>query len=176
MYLSDVSFVQVDSQVMSCSSCGRASSTVCGCRTNRCCRYVSLLGGTIQHDFSGREGNLSWTCGHIKIPSIHLPPLNPGPGRSSSCLSRDTQTSLSPECPGSPPGGTCQEHFLREAFWGHPKQMPEPPPLAPPGWQSASPYLWRSALPPCGGNSFWLLVSRILFFWSWPKVYDHRWR
>ena len=89
---------------MSCSSCGRASSTVCGCRTNRCCRYVSLLGGTIQHDFSGREGNLSWTCGHIKIPSIHLPPLNPGPGRSSSCLSRDTQTSLSPECPGSPPG------------------------------------------------------------------------
>ena len=38
-------------------------------------------------------------------------------------------------CPGSSsgslPSGTCQEDFLREASWGHPKQMPEPPHLAP---------------------------------------------
>lgn len=67
---SDVSSVQVDSQVMSCSSCGRVSSTVCGCRTNPCCRYVSLLCGEIQRDFIGSEGNLSLTCDRLKIHKI----------------------------------------------------------------------------------------------------------
>ncbi|KAM8748088.1 uncharacterized protein AB9X84_015870 isoform 2-T4 [Acanthopagrus schlegelii] len=42
---------------------------------------------------------------------------------------------VTPACPGSssgsPPGGTCQEHLPREASRGHPKQMPEPPQLAP---------------------------------------------
>ena len=42
---------------------------------------------------------------------------------------------VTPACPGSssgsPPSGTCQEHLLREASRGHPKQMPEPPQLAP---------------------------------------------
>ena len=42
---------------------------------------------------------------------------------------------VTPACPGSssgsPHGGTCQEHLLREASQGHPKQMPKPPQLAP---------------------------------------------
>ncbi|XDV11649.1 hypothetical protein PO909_000526 [Leuciscus waleckii] len=77
----------------------------------------------------------------------------------ASSLSRDAQTSLSldtssssseganeafpgqpgdidpPACPrsspGSPPSGTCPEHLPRKASRRHPKQMPEPPQLAP---------------------------------------------
>ena len=41
---------------------------------------------------------------------------------------------VTPACPGSfsgsPPGGACQEHLLRDASRGHPIQMPEPPQLA----------------------------------------------
>uniref|UniRef100_A0A3Q3IZN9 Transposase Tc1-like domain-containing protein n=1 Tax=Monopterus albus TaxID=43700 RepID=A0A3Q3IZN9_MONAL len=33
--------------------------------------------------------------------------------------------------PGPPPGGTCLEHLPRKASRRHPKQMPEPPQLAP---------------------------------------------
>ena len=39
---------------------------------------------------------------------------------------------------------------------------------------SSSLYLWGSVPPPCGGNSFRLLVSGISFFRSWLKVHDHR--
>jgi len=42
---------------------------------------------------------------------------------------------VSPMCPGSSPGshpsGTCPENLTREASRRHPKQMPEPPHLAP---------------------------------------------
>ena len=37
-------------------------------------------------------------------PSIHLVSAHPGPGRRGSCLSRDTQTSLSPDASSSSSG------------------------------------------------------------------------
>ncbi|KAI3370523.1 hypothetical protein L3Q82_025285 [Scortum barcoo] len=94
-------------------------------------------------------------------PSIHFQPLDPGPGHGGSSLSRDAQTSLTPDtsssssmgdpeafpgqprrhslspaCPGSSPRppsrwGTCLEHLPREASRGHLKQMPKPPQLTP---------------------------------------------
>ncbi|KAI3351279.1 hypothetical protein L3Q82_005830 [Scortum barcoo] len=39
-------------------------------------------------------------------PSIHLHPLGPGPGRGGSSLSRDAQTSLTPDTSSSSSGGT----------------------------------------------------------------------
>ncbi|XP_029685786.1 leucine-zipper-like transcriptional regulator 1 isoform X2 [Takifugu rubripes] len=63
------------------------------------------------------------------------------PDISSSCsgsiprCSQASQETVSPSCPGSvlgpPPGGTSPEHLPKEASRVHPKQLPEPPQLAP---------------------------------------------
>lgn len=86
-------------------------------------------------------------------PTIHLLPHYPELGRGVYSLGRNVQTSLAPissswliqlgpkkfpgqprdlvlpvcpgYSPGSPPGGTCLEHFLREVSRRHPKQIPE---------------------------------------------------
>ncbi|KAI3371809.1 hypothetical protein L3Q82_024355 [Scortum barcoo] len=53
-------------------------------------------------------------------PSIHLPPLDPGPGHGGSSLSRDAQTSLTPDTSSSSSRGDS------EAFPGQPRDIVSP--------------------------------------------------
>ncbi|KAI3359654.1 hypothetical protein L3Q82_014038 [Scortum barcoo] len=53
-------------------------------------------------------------------PSIHFHPLGPGPGRGGSSLSRDAQTSLTPDTSSSSSGG------IPEAFPGQPRDIVSP--------------------------------------------------
>ncbi|KAI3354458.1 hypothetical protein L3Q82_018969, partial [Scortum barcoo] len=103
-----------------------------------------------------RKGNL-----YSIHSSIHFQPLDPGPGRGGSSLSRDAQTSLTPDTSSSSSGGTPrrsqasqpERHSLSSVSWvfpegllpvghawntslgrrdrGHPKLMPKPPQLTP---------------------------------------------
>ena len=82
--------------------------------------FLSVIRGRV-------VGAAAW-AGTPRLPSPWtLPPALPGGSqRVPRPAERHSHSSL-----GSPPCGTCQENFLREASWGHPKQMPEPPQLAP---------------------------------------------
>ncbi|KAK3506551.1 hypothetical protein QTP70_009032 [Hemibagrus guttatus] len=103
---------------------------------------------------------VEWSSvGYVYISVSYKDIRRKGWGREGSSLSRDAQTSLSPDtsssssggdpeafpgqprdivspaCPGSSPGplpcGACPEHLPRETSRRHPKQMPKPPQLPP---------------------------------------------
>lgn len=122
-----------------------------------------------------------------------------GLGRGGSSLSRDAKMPLTPDtsshsgqlrylfspvCPWSASGvpswnsslGWCPRAF-RNRCQSHlsillsMRSSISSTPSSPTGWVSFSPYLWRSTQPPCGGNSFWPLVSAIVLV----KVHDHMW-
>ncbi|KAI3363953.1 hypothetical protein L3Q82_001562 [Scortum barcoo] len=73
-------------------------------------------------------------------PSIHFHPLGPGPGRGGSSLSRDAQTSLTPDTSSSSSGGIpkgvprpAERHSLSSVSWVFPEassrwDMPGTPP------------------------------------------------
>uniref|UniRef100_A0A672YAI4 Calcium channel, voltage-dependent, T type, alpha 1H subunit a n=1 Tax=Sphaeramia orbicularis TaxID=375764 RepID=A0A672YAI4_9TELE len=98
-------------------------------------RYIShlyrKLTRRLQRIYSGWHRCSKQGCPDFPLPR-HLLQLFRGDPEAFPGQPRDI---VSPTCPGSsprsPPGGTCPEHLPREASRRHPKQMPEPPQLAP---------------------------------------------
>ncbi|KAI3373242.1 hypothetical protein L3Q82_006551 [Scortum barcoo] len=75
---------------------------------------------------TGNDGEVSSLDGNIH-PSIHLHPLGPGPGRGGSSLSRDAQTSLTPDTSSSSSGDgprgvprPAERHSLSSVSWVFP--------------------------------------------------------